>query len=211
VWPPNPRGSESRLGVNEVGSHGVNAMNNLDSALLCLETDSVAFGYRVLRIICDQSGTKILQAQPFGGRFRILAIGDKRAFDEALSPAQNLLKNSGREQGMRHSVIENINSQLLEALFHLPSISASEALLVVEAESLCSLLNSLQQLIAKQPLQVIEIKTNGSMPGAHAILTGSAAECRLAKSEPAMVAISAEVIEELPAPFRRFFNLTGEI
>jgi hypothetical protein len=187
-------------------------MKNLDSTLLCLEIDSTALGYRVLKSISDPAGIRILEASQVGKRFVILALGETNVLNERLKFVEAELVEVRGEVAFRSALIEKIPTQVVEAVYNLPSQQAEESLIVVEADSVGELLSIARTLIDESRLSVIEIRIHRDGTGAHGVFTGSVSGCRdaLTQAKRQIVSGRVELIENLSSSFRRFFNLSGE-
>lgn len=180
-------------------------------SLLCLELKSIAIGYRALQIVSAEA--EILDASPAGDRFLILATGDATKLDAVRDRVRSTVET---DQLLDSEVIADGAPSLLEAFFHLSQAQADESLLVVDCASVSGLVGVANSILNTDGLLAIELKIKRFGGGAYGFFTGPTRVCAPAGEEArtklkrAMRDGQVEVIDELNANFRRFFNLDGQ-
>lgn len=184
--------------------------------LLVLETRSITSGYRALDAITQNSRIRILEASPAGDRnFLILATGNDSAIKAAYDNAHEKLDGSGTQELIDHEIIPNIDQKVLDATYSLSSAQLSEALIVVDCDTVSGCLAIASSLIHSHKLEGIEIRIRRTgRGGAYGFFTGSIAECAPSAEEvrtrlrTTMREGSVELIENPTESFRAFFDPT---
>lgn len=194
-------------------------MKNLDSALLCLEIDSIALGYRALNILCDaaKDELRVIDASPIGERFLILALADEKVLKDSLARARTDIEATHTASVLDAEVFTSASSEILEAMFSLQQTPLEESLVVAECESVSGCLATALTLVEGHGLKPIEIKIHRSnAKGAYAFFTGNEQAC-LPAAEDAKTRLknalregTIEVIAQPTKTFRGFFQLSGE-
>lgn len=189
-------------------------MKNIDSFLACVEVNSIAFGYSVLAKIAGVPGVRILEGSPAGARFVILALSERDDLKRTLSDARAALDGPDASMWLDTEICEG--GVVAEGLYALPVAPLSEALVVVEAESVSGLIASADTLVHGHGLSLIELKIlRSSTGGAYGFFTGAIDACRAgaeaarARLRDAVRKGRVEVIENLSPEFRRHFELGG--
>ncbi len=186
-------------------------MKKVDSVIACLETNSIAFGYRVLGEVAAMSHSRILEASPSGRGFFILLTG---ARDDLSSVVHEVRHRLDPNSWVDSEVVESKDPRVLEALYALPQESLAESLVVVECETISGCLAAAVTLVEGHGLAPIELRIQRSTSGgAYGFFTGSAQQCGPAAEEIRhKLAASGrkgrvEVIDRPSKAFRAFFEL----
>lgn len=196
-------------------------MKNIDSSpyhsLACLEVASIAFGYRALKALTDNSDSsrvRILDASPAGSRFMILALGETDALTAAIRRARASFDGAEPDLVIDVELIEGVHASVREAIFALPQVPLEDSLVVIECATVSGCLSAAQTLVSGHGLKTIELRVlRSSSGGAYGFFTGpkstcaSAAADALARAKTALRQARIEVIEAPSNEFRSFFEL----
>lgn len=195
-------------------------MEKIDSSLLVLEIDSIAYGYRALQIATLKNPVRVLDASPFGGRFLILIQGKFADLELAMEDVHRDMVNEKKEMLIEGVVIEFFEPTVRDALFALAQDQLSESLIVLECETVSDCLSLAQNLVKTYKLIPIEIRIQRSSSAkSYGFFTGSNAVCdqaargmrvKILETQKSKVC-HIELIDNPTREVRRFFQLAGEI
>jgi hypothetical protein len=148
---------------------------------------------------------KLLDAEPIGGgRFLILIRGSAKDLHLHAKDAADF------------ELIENIDQEVLDAVYSLAPTKITESLVVAETETAAAMFSLAQTLVAQHRLRPLEIRIRKSGPGgAYAYFTGTRLTCATAAEDARthlnqkMRKGTIEVIDQPTALVRRLFADEG--
>ena len=143
----------------------------MENDLLVLEASSVVNGYRMLDALPSTHPVSVLDAEPTGGgRFLILLRGHSRDLNHIGKIAKDL--------GVDHELIEKIDQSVLDAVYSLAPSTIDESLIVIETETVGSMLLLSNTLATQHKVRAIEIRIRKSgTAGAFGYFTGPKKKC----------------------------------
>ncbi len=187
----------------------------INAAIAVIEVSSPALGYRALDLVTQESGLEILEATAHGPKvFTLLVRGAKSQLETVVRKTSSSISSTGDSTLRDSIIIDAINPQIIETYFSLHTTEMTEALLVVECETLSGLFQAAQNAVTHHKLTAIELRNlRGDNPVALGLFTGTYKDC-VDASEGIKQMLSNQarsgVVEAINNPtksFRHFFNL----
>jgi hypothetical protein len=186
--------------------------SHVETSLASFEVASVVLGYRALSVLTQIEGLNILEASVFGGgHFLIMAQGREERLHLAAAKMRSALEGSNVGAWIDHEVVQTIGDKLAKAVYSLLQTPLSEALVIIECETISGLLAASHTLMAEHKLKPIEIKISRTKRGGYGFFTGTCAGCNSAvfdvegKLRSTLRQGQIEVIENPPEGLRAFF------
>ncbi len=194
-------------------------MTRTQTALGSFEIENLALGYQIFAKITQTLPLEVLEATIISAkRYLILVNGSLADLKLAYEKIQDSVDGFGPAAVLDHEIIECPHTDLLPAYYSLAQEEMQESLIVIQTDSVSSLLSVGDFLLRSHSLKIIEMKIlKGSGDAAIGFFTGSQSECLVAgeevrsKLKSTMRAGRVEVIEEASESFRRYFNLSGVV
>lgn len=197
------------------GGHVQTLNSAVSEAIAVIEVSSLALGFRALDLVTQEQGLEILEAAAHGPKiFTLLVRGDKSQLETAVRKVSSSISSTGDSTLRDSIVIDQLNPQIIETYFSLHTTEMTEALLVVECETLSGLFQAAQVATSDHKLTSIEIRNlRGDNPVALGLFTGTYKAC-VDASEGIRHTLANQarsgVVEAINNPsksFRHFFNL----
>lgn len=192
------------------------------NSLLGIETNSTAFAYKLLDEISKNEWIEIVEVSSAANAKNFLLFQTEK-LDHLKILTQKIEEKYGRAsknfvemtepQILDLCLIENAHPQILPALISLEQNWISEALVVVECQSICGILSTLQTALRDFDLQICDVRLMRQSGGiSQVFLTGDSSKCRtaspilkqkfLAEYRPGQV----ECLENPSQKLREFFK-----